>query len=74
MTVYGRGLTPELIALRIVQELRDGMVVSLGIGILILLPEFVPEGIDILFHIETSVSVVLSALSVYELEGHPAPG
>lgn len=52
MTVHGRGLTPELIALRIAQELRDGMVVNLGIGIPILVAEFVPAGIDVLFHAE----------------------
>jgi len=52
VTVYGRGLTPELIALRIAQELRDGMVVNVGVGIPILLTDFVPRGIDILFHAE----------------------
>ncbi len=52
MTVYGRGLTPELMALRVAHELRDGMVVNLGIGLPILLAEFVPEGIDVLLHAE----------------------
>ena len=52
MTVYGRGLTPELMALRVAQELRDGMVVNLGIGLPIYVAEFVPAGIDVLLHAE----------------------
>jgi 3-oxoacid CoA-transferase B subunit len=52
MTVYGRGLTPELMALRVARELRDGMVVNLGIGLPILVAEFVPADIDVLLHAE----------------------
>lgn len=55
MSVYGRGLTPELIAIRIARELRDGMVVNLGLGIPILVAEFVPPEIEVLFHAEHGI-------------------
>ena len=38
------GLTRELIALRVARELRDGMVVNLGIGIPTLVSDFIPDG------------------------------
>jgi 3-oxoacid CoA-transferase B subunit len=46
------GLTPELIAIRIAHEIQDGMVVNIGVGIGILVSDFVPREKEILFHAE----------------------
>ena len=43
-------LTRELMAMRIAQELFDGAVVNLGIGIPTLVSSYIPEGITIIFH------------------------
>lgn len=40
-----QGLTRELIAMRVAQELRPGMVVNLGIGLPTLVPNVAPPGI-----------------------------
>lgn len=48
-----KGLTRELIALRIVQELKDGMYVNLGVGIPTLIQSFLPSEIDVMIHTET---------------------
>jgi 3-oxoacid CoA-transferase subunit B len=49
------GLTRELIALRVARELRDGMVVNLGIGLPTLVGNFLPEGADIILHAENGI-------------------
>ena len=49
------GLTRELIALRVARELRDGMVVNLGIGLPTLVSNFIPEGISVLFQAENGI-------------------
>lgn len=46
------GLTPELIAVRIAREIEDGMVVNIGVGIGVLVSDFVPPDKEILFHAE----------------------
>lgn len=46
------GLTPELIAIRIAHEIEDGMVVNIGVGIGVLVSDFVPREKEILFHAE----------------------
>ncbi|MGE0598216.1 MAG: CoA-transferase [Dehalococcoidia bacterium] len=46
------GLTPELIAIRIAHEIEDGMVVNIGVGIGVLVSDFVPPEKEILFHAE----------------------
>ncbi|HEX78265.1 MAG TPA: 3-oxoacid CoA-transferase subunit B [Dehalococcoidia bacterium] len=43
-------LTRELMAMRISQELFDGAVVNLGIGIPTLVSSYIPEGMTIIFH------------------------
>ena len=43
-------LTRELMAMRIAQELFDGAVVNLGIGIPTLVSSYIPEGMTIIFH------------------------
>lgn len=48
-------LTRELIALRAVQELRDGMVVNLGLGIPTLIASFLPVGLDVLLQSENGI-------------------
>ncbi|WP_262031311.1 3-oxoacid CoA-transferase subunit B [Microvirga sp. Mcv34] len=45
----------SLIARRIAQELRDGMLVNLGIGIPTLVANFVPEGIHVFFQSENGL-------------------
>jgi 3-oxoacid CoA-transferase subunit B len=49
------GLTRELIALRVARELRDGMVINLGIGLPTLVSNFIPEGITVLFQAENGI-------------------
>src|SRR3972149_7531742 len=49
------GLTRELVALRVACELRDGMVVNLGIGLPTLVSNFIPEGVTVLFQAENGI-------------------
>ncbi len=49
------GLTRELIALRVAKELRDGMVVNLGIGLPTLVSNFIPEGVIVLLQAENGI-------------------
>jgi 3-oxoacid CoA-transferase subunit B len=48
-------LTRELIALRIAQELQDGMAVNLGIGLPTLVANFIPPGVHVMFQAENGV-------------------
>jgi 3-oxoacid CoA-transferase subunit B len=50
-----QGLTRELIALRIAQELEDGTYVNLGFGIPTLVANFIPRDIDVVLHSEQGV-------------------
>jgi acetate CoA/acetoacetate CoA-transferase beta subunit len=47
--------TQEIIARRIAQELRDGMLVNLGIGIPTLVANYVPPGIRVFFQSENGL-------------------
>jgi 3-oxoacid CoA-transferase subunit B len=49
------GLTRELIALRVARELRDGMVVNLGIGLPTLVANFLPQDADVILHAENGI-------------------
>jgi 3-oxoacid CoA-transferase subunit B len=49
------GLSRELIALRAVKEVRDGMYVNLGIGLPTLVSQFIPEGVEVMLHAENGV-------------------
>ena len=49
------GLSRELIALRVARELREGMVVNLGIGLPTLVAGFVPPGTHVLFQAENGI-------------------
>jgi len=42
----------EYIAWRVAQELKEGMVVNLGIGIPTKVADFLPEGVEVIFHSE----------------------
>lgn len=48
-------LDREVIAMRVANELQDGDVVNLGLGIPTLCSQFVPEGRDIVYHSESGV-------------------
>ncbi|MEE8384339.1 MAG: 3-oxoacid CoA-transferase subunit B [Dehalococcoidia bacterium] len=45
-------LSREVVAMRIAQELFDGAVVNLGIGLPTLMSSFVPEGMTVIYHTE----------------------
>jgi 3-oxoacid CoA-transferase subunit B len=49
------GLTRELIAMRVAQELHDGMAVNLGIGLPTLVASFVPTDRIVLFQAENGI-------------------
>jgi 3-oxoacid CoA-transferase subunit B len=55
MAEPGIGLSRELIALRVSRELREGMVVNLGIGLPTLVSNFVPADMEILFQAENGI-------------------
>ena len=48
-------LSREVIAMRVAQELKDGDVVNLGLGIPTLCSQFVPEGRTVFYHSESGV-------------------
>lgn len=50
-----KGLSRELIALRIARELKEGMYVNLGIGIPTLISLFIPKGLEVVLHAESGV-------------------
>ena len=49
------GQSKELIALRVVKELREGMYVNLGIGLPSLVSQYIPEGLEVMLHAENGV-------------------
>ncbi len=50
-----QGLTPELIAVRVARELKDGMYVNLGYGLPTMVSRFLPPDQDIVLHAENGV-------------------
>lgn len=61
-------LTRELMALRIAQELFDGAVVNLGIGIPTLVSSYIPEGMTIIFHTQNGALGFGPVVTADELE------
>ena len=55
----------EFIAKRVAKELKDGYVVNLGIGLPTLVPNYLPEGVDITLQSENGF---------VGLGGNPEPG
>ena len=49
------GLSKESIALRVIQELQEGMYVNLGIGLPSLVSQFIPEDLEVMLHAENGV-------------------
>ena len=49
------GLSKELIALRAVRELREGMYVNLGVGLPSLVSQFIPAGLEVILHSENGI-------------------
>ena len=58
----------EIIARRVAQELKEGYVVNLGIGLPTLVPRFLPKGVNITLQSENGF------LGLGQLEGEPMPG
>jgi 3-oxoacid CoA-transferase subunit B len=48
-------LTREQVAMRVAQELQDGFYVNLGIGLPTLVPNYLPEGRDVMFQSENGI-------------------
>ena len=49
------GLSRELIALRAVKELREGMYVNLGVGLPTLVSQFIPPEVEVVLHSENGI-------------------
>lgn len=49
------GLTKEQIAKRVANMMKDGYYVNLGVGIPTLVADYLPEGIEVIFHSENGV-------------------
>lgn len=58
----------EIIARRVAQELKDGYIVNLGIGLPTMVPRFLPRGINITLQSENGF------LGLAPLHGEPIPG
>ena len=55
MTDPAPRLDREVIAMRVAREFQDGDVINLGIGIPTLCSDFVPPGVEVLYHSESGV-------------------
>jgi len=49
------GRSRDGIAERLARDLRDGYVVNLGVGIPLLIPQYIPAGIEVILHAENGV-------------------
>ena len=62
-------LTREQIAMRAAQEIKDGYYVNLGIGLPTLLANYVPKGVNVVFHTENG----LLGVGPFPYEGDEEP-
>ncbi len=62
-------LTREQIAMRAAQELRDGYFVNLGIGMPTLVPNYVPEGVEVVLQSENG----MLGIGPFPIEGEEDP-
>lgn len=62
-------LTREQIAMRAAREIKDGFYVNLGIGLPTLLANYVPQGVDVVFHSENG----LLGVGPFPFEGEEDP-